>query len=52
MTLEDVGAAINCHPKTIKREIQRGRLVSARIGGRIMVFPKDLTAYLNRARKG
>jgi len=51
MTLEEVGEALRLSAKTVKREIQRSKLIAARIGGRLVVFPKDLTAYLNHARK-
>jgi excisionase family DNA binding protein len=51
MTLEEVGEALRLSAKTVKREIQRGRLICARIGGRLVVYPKDLTAYLTKARK-
>ena len=51
MTLEEVGVALRFSAKTVKREIMRGRLIAARLGGRWMVYPKDFTAYLNKARK-
>ena len=51
MTLAEVGEALRCHEKTVKREIQRGRLFCAKIGGRLVVYPKALPLYLNRARK-
>jgi excisionase family DNA binding protein len=51
MTLEEVGEVLRCSAKTIKREIQRGRLISAHIGGRWVIYPKDFAAYLGKARK-
>ena len=51
MTLEEVGEGLNCSAKTVKREIVRGRLICSRIGGRMMVYPKDFVSYLNKARK-
>ncbi len=52
MTLEEVGGALRFSVKTVRREIMRGRLISARLGGRLMVYPKDFEAYLKKARKG
>lgn len=52
MTLDEVGEELRCSAKTIKREIMRGNLIAARIGGRLMIYPKDFIAYLSKARKG
>lgn len=49
MTLDQCAAKAKCHPKTLKREILRGRLKATRIGALVRIRPGDWEEYLCRS---
>jgi excisionase family DNA binding protein len=44
----EVAAYLKCCAATVRREVQRGRLPSSRIGQRLRFRPEDVRAYLDR----
>ena len=48
-TLEQCADKAKCHPKTLKREILRGRLKATRIGALVRIRPGDWEEYLCRS---
>lgn len=49
LTLEQCAAKAKCHPKTLKREILRGRLKATRIGALVRIRPEHWEEYLCRS---
>lgn len=46
-TRGEAAAIGNVHPRTIWREIRRGRLKATRVGARYRIAPEDLQRYLD-----
>lgn len=46
LTLAEVAQILNCSERTVRREIDAGRLRSVKLGGRRRVFPSDLRSYI------
>jgi excisionase family DNA binding protein len=48
ISLDEVAASVGVEVKTIRREVQRGRLRASKVGRRIVVLQSDWLDYLNR----
>jgi excisionase family DNA binding protein len=46
-TVEEVARMIGCSPRTVVREIQRGRLSVIRVGRLVRIPTQTLTAYVS-----
>jgi excisionase family DNA binding protein len=48
ISLDEAAASVGVEVKTIRREVQRGRLRASKVGRRIVVLQSDFLAYLDR----
>ena len=50
-TIQEVAERLGCHPKTVRREMQRGRLAYIRVGVDPRIPHSSLAAYLKVKEK-
>lgn len=50
MTIKQVAEALNVDPKTVRRLIKSGEIISHRIGGQHRISAADYERYLSRQR--
>jgi len=48
ITVRDVAAHLSCSPKTVRRRIAAGHIKACFEGGRWLIDPRDLYAYIHR----